>query len=164
MTRIGILSDTHCFLHAKVFEFFAECDQIWHAGDIGDAETADKLKNFKPLTAVYGNIDGQPLRQRFPETQIFMTEDVKIILTHIGGKPGKYDIKARQLIEKEKPEIFVCGHSHICRVQYDQKYQMLYINPGAAGKYGLHQKITLLRFIIDGNDMRDMEVLELDKH
>jgi hypothetical protein len=164
MTRIGILSDTHCFLHAKVFEFFAECDQIWHAGDIGNTETAENLEKFKPLTAVHGNIDGQQLRQHYPETQLFTVEQLKVFITHIGGKPGKYDFKARQIIENEKPGIFVCGHSHICRVQYDHKYKMLYINPGAAGKFGMHQKITLLRFIVDRNDMRDMEILELDKH
>ncbi len=164
MTRIGILSDTHCFLHPKTFDFFSQCDQLWHAGDIGNLETAKKLEDFKPLIAVYGNIDGQDLRIQYPEHQVFSVEQKKILMTHIGGTPSKYDARARKLIEMEKPDIFVCGHSHICRVQYDSKHQLMYINPGAAGKFGFHLKITLLRFIIDGNDLREMEIQELNKH
>lgn len=164
MTRIGILSDTHCFLPEKTFEFFASCDQIWHAGDIGNIETAIKLEKFKPLVAVYGNIDGQDIRLRYPQNQLFTIEQQKVFITHIGGKPSKYDNEAKKIIEKEKPEIFVCGHSHICKVQYDQKYKLMYVNPGAAGKYGLHLKITLLRFTIDGNVLKDMEILELNKY
>jgi uncharacterized protein len=163
LTRIGILSDTHCYMHPKVFEFFKDCDQIWHAGDFGNLETADALGSFKPLRGVYGNIDGQELRVHFPKNQLFTVEGKKVFMTHIGGKPGKYDAEAKKVIEGVKPDILVCGHSHICRVQFDQKHQLMYINPGAAGKYGFHLKITLLRFTIDGKDLKDMEIMELSK-
>jgi putative phosphoesterase len=163
LTHIGILSDTHCYLHPKVFDFFSACDQLWHAGDFGNLETADALGSFKPLRGVYGNIDGQELRVHFPKDQLFTVEGKKVFMTHIGGKPGKYDAEAKKVIERVKPDILVCGHSHILRVQYDQKYKMMYINPGAAGKYGFHLKITLLRFTIDGNDLKDMEIMELSK-
>ncbi|HNX07225.1 MAG TPA: metallophosphoesterase family protein [Bacteroidales bacterium] len=164
MTRIGILSDTHCFLHEKIFDFFASCDQLWHAGDFGNLDTAEQLAEFKPLIGVYGNIDGQELRVRFPEKQLIKVEQHRIFITHIGGTPSKYDLKARSTIESLKPTIFVCGHSHICKIQYDQRQNLLYINPGAAGKYGFHTKITLVRFVIDGSNLKDMEILELDKH
>jgi uncharacterized protein len=164
MIRIGILSDTHCFLPEKTFDFFSSCDQIWHAGDLGNTETADKLEKFKPLIAVYGNIDGQNLRVKYPKNQLFTIEQQKVFITHIGGTPSKYDIEAKKIIEKEKPGIFVCGHSHICKVQYDYKYKLMYINPGAAGKYGFHLKITLIRFSIEGSVLKDMEILELNKH
>lgn len=163
MIRIGILSDTHCFLHPKVFDFFVDCDQIWHAGDFGNIETADKLGTFKPLRGVYGNIDGQDLRKHFPKDQIFMAEQKKVFMTHIGGRPGKYDSDAKKIIISAKPDIMVCGHSHICLVKYDQTNELMYINPGAAGKYGFHLKITLLRLTIDGNDLKDMEIMELSK-
>jgi uncharacterized protein len=164
MTRIGILSDTHCYLPPKVFEFFESCDQIWHAGDFGNLETADALGNFKPLRGVYGNIDGQELRVHFPKDQLFKVEEKKVFMTHIGGRPGKYDAEALKIIQAKKPDILVCGHSHILRVQYDQKHKLMYINPGAAGKYGFHLKITLVRFTIDGNDLKDMEIMELSKN
>jgi putative phosphoesterase len=164
MTRIGILSDTHCYLHPKVFEFFASCDQIWHAGDFGNLETANALGSFKPLRGVYGNIDGQELRVHFPKDQLFMVEEKKVLMTHIGGRPKKYDADAKKLILSQKPDILVCGHSHICMVTYDHTNRLMYINPGAAGKYGFHLKITLVRLVIDGKDMKDMEIMELSKH
>jgi len=164
MKRIGILSDTHCFLPEKTFDFFASCDMIWHAGDIGNLETAERLEKFKPLIAVYGNIDGNELRVRYPEKQLIKVEQQRVFITHIGGTPAKYDAKAKKIIEDMKPNIFVCGHSHICKVQFDKRYGLLYINPGAAGKYGFHLKITMIRLTIDGNDLKDMEILELDKH
>ncbi len=164
MTRVGILSDTHCFLPEKTFDFFSSCDMIWHAGDIGNLETAERLEKFKPLIAVYGNIDGQELRVRYPEKQLIKVGQTRVFITHIGGTPAKYDVRARNIIESTHPNIFVCGHSHICKVQYDKKNKLLYINPGAAGKYGFHTKITLLRFVIDGSNLKDMEILELDKH
>ncbi|MEI6122590.1 MAG: metallophosphoesterase family protein [Bacteroidota bacterium] len=164
MKRIGILSDTHCYLHPKTFSFFSDCDQLWHAGDIGNLETANKLSDYKPMVGVYGNIDGQEIRASYPEHRVFSVEQKKILIIHIGGTPKKYDAHAKKLIEIEKPDIFVCGHSHICRVQYDTKNHLMYINPGAAGKFGFHLKIILLRFIIDGADLREMEILELNKH
>ena len=163
MKRIGILSDTHAFLHPRVFTFFDACDEVWHAGDIGSRGLADQLSAFKPLRAVYGNIDGQDLRIRCPETLVFQCEQFRVGMMHIGGRPGNYTPGAMTLIRRERPSLFVCGHSHILLVKYDQKHRLLYINPGAAGKYGFHQKITLVRLELDGAEMKNMEVLELDK-
>lgn len=163
MTRIGLLSDTHTYIHPRIFESFKDCDEIWHAGDIGNIATAKKLDDFKPLRAVFGNIDGQNLRQIYPETLIFSCEEVKVIMKHIGGYPGKYEKNVRELINLEKPKIFISGHSHILKVMYDKQHQLLHINPGAAGKFGLHQVITMVRFTISGNEIRDMEIIELNK-
>jgi putative phosphoesterase len=160
MQRIGLLSDTHGTLNPRILDFFANCDQIWHAGDVGNIETADKLVSFKPLKAVYGNIDGNEIRLTYPKNQIFMCEEVKIFITHIGGYPGHYEKDARQLIETEKPGIFICGHSHILKVIYDKKHQLLHVNPGAAGNSGFHHVITCVRFVIDANDIRELEVFE----
>ncbi|PLX05545.1 MAG: YfcE family phosphodiesterase, partial [Marinilabiliales bacterium] len=134
MTRIGLLSDTHSYLHPKIFSFFKDCDEIWHAGDIGNIETADQLKSFKPLRAVYGNIDGGHLRL-LPETEIFFCEDVKVMMTHIGGYPGRYAKGISQKIKEENPKLFISGHSHILKIINDYRYNLLHINPGAAGKY-----------------------------
>ncbi len=160
MPRIGLLSDTHGSIHPRLFEFFANCDEIWHAGDIGNIETADKLAAFKPLKAVYGNIDGTEIRKSYPKYQLFVCDQVKVLMTHIGGYPGRYEKEARQLIEDEKPGIFISGHSHILKVIYDKKYELLHINPGAAGNSGMHHMITCVRFVIDGKDIRDLEVFE----
>ena len=163
MKRIGLISDTHTYIHPRLFESFKECDEIWHAGDIGNIETADKLAAFKPLRAVYGNIDSHQVRIVYPEFQIFMCEDVKVLMTHIGGYPGRYQPAARNLIEKEKPGLFISGHSHILKVMYDKKYQLLHINPGAAGKSGLHKVITFVRFTIDGKQIKDLEIVEFKR-
>ena len=164
MTRIGLLSDTHTYIHPRIFERFKDCDEIWHAGDIGNIATAKKLDDFKPLRAVFGNIDGQNLRQIYPETLIFNCEEVKVFMKHIGGYRGKYEKSVRELINLEKPKLFISGHSHILKVMYDKQHQLLHINPGAAGKFGLHQVITMVRFIISGNEIRDMEIIELNKN
>lgn len=163
MKRIGLISDTHTYIHPRLFESFKECDEIWHAGDIGNIETADKLAAFKPLRAVYGNIDSHQVRIVYPEFQIFKCEDVKVLMTHIGGYPGRYQPAARNLIEKEKPGLFISGHSHILKVMYDKKYQLLHINPGAAGKSGLHKVITFVRFTIDGKQIKDLEIVEFKR-
>jgi putative phosphoesterase len=160
MTRIGLLSDTHGTLPDKTFAFFDKCQQIWHAGDIGNVEIVERLESFRPLVAVYGNVDGAPLRVMFRENVVFRVEDVKVVMIHIGGYPGKYSKKAAEIIRHEKPALFVSGHSHILKVMYDEKFDLLHINPGAAGKYGLHQKITLVRFAIDGHQIKDLEVFE----
>ena len=160
MTRIGLLSDTHGTLNPRILDFFANCDQIWHAGDIGNMETADKLASFKPLKAVYGNIDGNEVRLSYPKNQVFMCEEVKIFITHIGGYPGRYEKDARQVIELEKPGIFISGHSHILKVIFDKKHHLLHINPGGAGNSGFHHVITCVRFVIDGKDIRELEVFE----
>jgi len=160
MLRIGLLSDTHGSINSRILDFFSACDEIWHAGDIGNLETADRLASFKPLKAVYGNIDGIELRTSYPLNQVFMCEKVKVLITHIGGYPGRYEKEARQLIETEKPGLFICGHSHILKVIYDKKYELLHMNPGAAGNSGFHHVVTCLRFVIDGKDIRDLEVFE----
>jgi len=160
MLRIGLLSDTHSSINPRILEFFSGCDEIWHAGDIGNIETADKLAAIKPLRAVYGNIDGTEIRKSYPKNQIFNCDDVKVLMTHIGGYPGHYEKEVRQLIETEKPGIFISGHSHILKVMYDKKYELLHINPGAAGNSGFHHVITCVRFVIDGKDIRDLEIFE----
>lgn len=163
MTKIGLLSDTHSFLHPRLFEFFSEVDEIWHAGDIGDIETADRLEAFKPLRAVYGNIDNHKVRIAHPEVQLFTCEKVKTCIIHIGGYPGRYQPKARKIILEEKPAIFISGHSHILKVMFDKKNNLLHINPGGAGNSGLHKKITFIRFVIEGKDIKDLNILEIDR-
>jgi uncharacterized protein len=160
MPRIGLLSDTHGFINPRIPDFFGSCDEIWHAGDIGNIEAADKLAAFKPLKAVYGNIDGNDLRAVYPKNLIFDCGEVKVYMTHIGGYPGRYEKAARLLIESEKPGLFITGHSHILKVIYDKKYNLLHINPGAAGNSGFHNLITCIRFEIDGRDIRNLEVFE----
>ncbi|MBW2220730.1 MAG: metallophosphoesterase family protein [Deltaproteobacteria bacterium] len=163
MKKIGLLSDTHGFIHPKVSDFFMSCDEIWHAGDIGNIETADKLAEIKLFKAVYGNIDGGKLRQTFKEFEIFRCENVKVLMIHIGGYPGRYTHTARKLISEHKPKLFISGHSHILKVMPDPKYNLLHINPGSAGKQGLHKMITMVRFVIDGSDIKDLEVFEVKR-
>jgi len=160
MKKIGLLSDTHSHLDEKIMNFFKDCDEIWHAGDIGSIEVADKISNLKSFKAVYGNIDGQELRISFPKVQSFLCENVKVLMTHIGGYPGKYEKVVRDLIQNLKPNLFISGHSHILKVIYDHKYDLLHVNPGAAGKSGLHKHQTAVRFIIEGKTIKDLEVFE----
>jgi len=160
MHHIGLLSDTHGFVNQRILNFLEPCNEIWHAGDIGNLKTAEEFAANKPLRAVYGNIDGADLRIQYPKYQIFMCEGVKTVMTHIGGYPGHYEKETRQLIEIEKPKLFISGHSHILKVMYDKKHQLLHINPGAAGHSGFHHVITCVRFVIDGMDIRDLEVYE----
>lgn len=160
MPLIGLLSDTHGFINPRILDFFGLCDEIWHAGDIGNVEVVDKLASFKTLKAVYGNIDGSELRISYPKNLIFNCDEVKVFMTHIGGYPGRYEKEARQIIESEKPGLFITGHSHILKVIYDKKHSLLHMNPGAAGNSGFHHLITCIRFVIDGKDIRDLEVFE----
>lgn len=161
MTRIGLLSDTHSFLDDAVFKHFDNCDEIWHAGDIGNIEVADRLAAFKPFKAVYGNIDGKDVRQVYPENLRFTCEEVDVWITHIGGYPGKYAPALRSEIYRNPPKLFICGHSHILKVMYDKQLNCLHFNPGAAGKQGWQKVRTLLRFTITGDRVGDMEVVEL---
>ena len=161
MTRIGLLSDTHGMLDNRVLEHFANCDEVWHAGDWGSTEVVEKLRAFKPVRGVWGNIDSHELRQTFPQHNRFMCEGVKVWLTHIGGYPGKYDPLVRPAIFQQPPKLFICGHSHILKVQNDKALNLLHINPGAAGKYGFHKVQTLIRFEIDGENIQNLEVIEL---
>ena len=161
MTRIGLISDTHNYLDDKVFKYFENCDEIWHAGDFGTSEISDKLAAFKPLRGVYGNIDGPDIRHQFPEQLHFKCEDVNVFMVHIGGYPGRYVPAIKQILFAHPPQLFITGHSHILKVIYDEKIKCLHMNPGAAGKSGWHQVRTLLRFEIDGDRMKNCEVIEL---
>lgn len=161
MTRIGLISDTHSFLDDAVFRHFENCDEIWHAGDFGNIALADQLAAFKPLRGVYGNIDGQDVRIVYPENLRFKCEDTDVWMTHIGGYPGRYNPKLRAELYRNPPKIFICGHSHILKVIYDNKINCLHLNPGAAGKVGWHKVRTLLRFSISGDKVHDMEIVEL---
>lgn len=161
MKRIGLLSDTHGYLDDRIFVYLKECDEIWHAGDIGNTETAQKLSALKPLRAVSGNIDGNDLRQEFPLRLRFNCEDVDVLMVHIGGYPGHYAPDVSKEINSFAPKLFISGHSHILKVIYDKKYQLLHINPGAAGIQGFHQVRTIIRFTIDEDVIKDLEVIEL---
>ncbi len=183
MTKIGLLSDTHGLLDKRVFEHFEPCDEIWHAGDIGSAEVLRALREFRPTRAVFGNIDGGEVRYSLSEFYRFRVEEVNVLMTHIGGYPGKYNpwlipwfeksLKAKQAVNssaednsfnRDDIDLFVCGHSHILKVQYDRHYQFLTLNPGAAGKSGWQTVQTLLRFTIDGQKIDNLEVIELERH
>jgi putative phosphoesterase len=160
--KIGLISDTHSYLDEKVFDYFKECDEIWHAGDFGNIAIYDKLNVFKPTIGVYGNIDGQDVRIVLSENLFIEREGLKIFITHIGGSPGKYPAGVKQLILEYKPDVFVCGHSHILRVVSDTNYKnKLYLNPGAAGKEGFHKVRTVLRFEINAGKIGSMQVIEL---
>lgn len=161
MKRIGLLSDTHNWWDERYKKYFDQCDEIWHAGDIGSMELAEKFEAFKPFRAVYGNIDGQDLRSAYPEFLRFEMEGVDVLMTHIGGYPGKYAPKVKTIMDIRPPKLFISGHSHILKVMYDRKYNCLHINPGAAGNYGFHTVRTLICFTIDGKDIKDLEVVEL---
>lgn len=160
LTRIGLISDTHGFLDEAVFTHFADCDEVWHIGDFGSG-VYEKLKDFKPLKGVYGNIDEQGTRSIFPEQLVFMCEEVKVMLRHIGGSPPNYNPATRKELALHRPQLFVAGHSHILKVIYDDKISCLHMNPGAAGKQGWHKVRTLIRFVIDGKEMKNCEVIEL---
>jgi putative phosphoesterase len=158
--KIGILSDTHGWIDPAVYEYFASVDEIWHAGDAGGIEVISELESFRPLRAVWGNCDDHEVRRATGEYQYFSAGLKKVLIIHIGGYPGHYSARARELISQLKPDIFVCGHSHIVKVIFDKKYNMLCINPGAAGRIGMHRIRTLLRFSIEGNNVSDMELIE----
>lgn len=161
MTQIGLLSDTHGWWDEKYAAYFHTCDEIWHAGDIGSVAVANNLAAIKPLRAVYGNIDGQNIRIIYPKTIHFTVEDVKVMMTHIGGYPGRYEPSIRAELYDTKPQLFISGHSHILKVMFDKRLNCLHINPGAAGKSGFHQVRTLIRFVIDKTEIKDLEVIEL---
>jgi putative phosphoesterase len=163
LTRIGLISDTHGYLDESVFVHFNKCDEIWHAGDFGTIEIANKLRSFKPLKGVFGNIDGYDVRSVYPETLRWKCEQVEIYMKHIGGYPPKYTPEVKQELLIHPAKLFISGHSHILRIMYDEKLHCLHINPGAAGKQGWHKVKTLVRFTIDGDTIKDCEVIELPK-
>jgi putative phosphoesterase len=163
MIRIGLLSDTHNYLHPRIIDFFKNCDEIWHAGDMGTIAIAELLSKLKAFKGVYGNIDGQDVRIVYPKELRFMCENVDVWITHIGGYPGRYDHEIKSRIISKPPKLFICGHSHILKVMNDKQLNLLHINPGASGKYGLQHVITAVRFVIEGSNIKDLEVLELEK-
>ncbi len=167
MTRIGLISDTHGFLDEAIFKHFENCDEVWHAGDFGEG-VANRLNpasggSQKVVRGVFGNIDDTAIRNEFPEQLIFMCEEVKVMMRHIGGSPPKYNPKTRKELALHQPQLFISGHSHILKVMYDSTIKCLHMNPGAAGKHGWHKVRTLIRFVIDGREMKDCEVIELGK-
>ena len=165
MTRIGLISDTHGFLDETVFSHFEGCNEIWHAGDFGSAGLASELteRSGLPVRGVYGNIDGNDIRSQYPEQLVFDCEQVKVMMRHIGGSPPKYNPETKKQLAQHRPQLFISGHSHILKVMYDPAISCLHMNPGAAGHHGWHSVRTVIRFVIDGADMKDCEVIELGK-
>lgn len=163
MPKILLLSDTHNYLDDKIWKYLEVCDEVWHAGDIGTISVLDELKKHKPLKAVYGNIDGNDIRVSYPKDSIFYCDEVKVFITHIGGYPGKYNTDAKKIILQERPQLFICGHSHILKVMFDKEHNLLHMNPGAAGVHGFHQIKTLLRFEITKKEITNLEIIELGK-
>lgn len=163
MKRIGLLSDTHGNVSERTLKFFENVDEIWHAGDIGTPELADHLAAIKPFRAVWGNIDNHILRRMYTETLRFTLEGVDVLMTHIGGYPGKYDSRIRQELYSNPPKLFICGHSHILKVIFDKKLSCLHLNPGAAGYKGFHTLCTALRFELENGQIKNLEVLEFKR-
>ena len=163
MKKIGLISDTHGYLHPRVKHYFAEVDEIWHAGDIGTLTLADELESFKPLKAVSGNIDGAEIKRVHPKNHRFISEGVDVWITHIGGYPNRYERRVYEEIHQNPPKLFICGHSHILKAIPDKKLNLLHLNPGAAGKQGFHQVLTLMRFDLEKGEIKNLEVIELEK-
>ena len=161
LLRIGLLSDTHAWWDPKYLEYFEPCDEIWHAGDIGSTEVAERLSAFRPFRAVHGNIDGYDLRRLYPERLRWNCQGLDVLMTHIGGYPGRYDPRIRQQLYARPPKLFICGHSHILKVQYDKTLGLLHINPGAAGRQGWQTVRTLVRFTVADGAVSDLEVIEI---
>ncbi len=158
-----MLSDTHGHMDETILKYAAQADEVWHAGDIGNLSVTDRLKALKPVRGVYGNIDDHVIQKEFPENNRFMCEEVDVWITHIGGYPNRYNVRVRDEIRSNPPKLFICGHSHILKVMHDKKLGLLHMNPGACGKHGFHQVRTMLRFVIDGGKISDLEVVELGK-
>ncbi|MDL1913108.1 MAG: metallophosphoesterase family protein [Bergeyella sp.] len=161
MTKILLLSDTHSYLDSKILSYIEKADEVWHAGDFGSPEVAKAIKNIKPLRGVYGNIDSADIRAEFPEVSRFFCEQVEVLMVHIGGYPKKYSALAKKEIIKKSPKLFISGHSHILKAMYDPEFEILHLNPGAAGKVGWQKTRTLMRFTIDNKEIKNLEVIEL---
>jgi uncharacterized protein len=164
MVRIGLLSDTHSYIDDSMLKFFESVDEIWHAGDIGNMEVLEKIRQVKNVRTVYGNIDNQTIRMEMPQYQVFTVEQVKVVMTHIGGYPGNYASGITKMILEHQPKLFVAGHSHILKVIYDKKYNCLHMNPGASGISGFHKVRTMLRFAISDDQIKDLEVWEKSRN
>ena len=163
MTKILLLSDTHSYIGEDILKYVKQVDQVWHAGDIGDLSVTDAIKNLKPLKAVYGNIDSKDARLEFPEHNRFFCENVDVWITHIGGYPNRYNPNIREEIKSNPPDLFICGHSHILKVMPDKKLDLIHMNPGAIGKHGFHKARTMLRFEINGKEIKNLEVIEFKR-
>ncbi|OQD42101.1 YfcE family phosphodiesterase [Croceivirga radicis] len=163
MTKVLLLSDTHSYIDERILAYAKKADEIWHAGDIGDLSVTDALAKIKPVRGVYGNIDNHVIQKEFPENNRFLCEEVDVWITHIGGYPNKYNVRVKEEIKANPPKLFICGHSHILKVMFDKKLDLLHMNPGACGKHGFHQVRTMLRFVIDKDRITDLEVIELGK-
>jgi len=163
MKKIGLLSDTHSYLDESIFGYFEPCDEIWHAGDVGNPALAERLEAFRPFRAVYGNIDGREIRQRYPLDLRFELEGVDVFMTHIGGYPGRYEKRVRELLQANPPKLFICGHSHILKVLPDKQLGLLHMNPGACGNEGWHKVRTVLRFDLKDGRIENLEVVELGR-
>lgn len=161
MKKIGLMSDTHGFVDPKIYSYFKNVDEIWHAGDFGTIEVIDELRKFKPLRGVYGNIDDHNIRKEFPESLRFKCEEVEVLMIHIGGRPGKFSQTTIEELKKGVPKLFICGHSHILLVKMDPINKMLCMNPGACGLKGFHSVKTLLRFSISNDRIHDLEAIEI---
>ena len=163
MTKILLLSDTHSHIDDAILKHVKWADEVWHAGDIGSLDVTDAIAKLKPLKGVHGNIDDHIIQKEFPENNRFFCEGVDVFITHIGGYPPKYNMRTRDMIRENPPKLFICGHSHILKVIMDKKLGVLHMNPGACGKHGFHQVRTMLRFVIEGDNIKDLEVIELGK-
>jgi len=163
MTKILLLSDTHGYVDEQMLRYVNEADEVWHAGDIGDIHVTDTISKLKPIRAVYGNIDGDQTRLQFPLDNRFKLENMNVWITHIGGYPNRYEKRVRENLKKASPDIFICGHSHILKIIYDKKYNLLHLNPGSAGKSGFHTVRTMIRFQLNASKIENMEIIELEK-
>lgn len=164
MKKILLLSDTHNYIDETILKYATQADEVWHAGDIGTISVAKQLQAVAPLRAVFGNIDGQDIRREFRENQFFNCEEVSVFMTHIGGYPSRYAFGILPKLQELRPKIFICGHSHILKIIFDKKLNILHLNPGAVGKYGFHKVRTMLRFEIDKTEIKNMEIIELGKN
>ena len=163
MKRIILLSDSHHTIDERIFPYLKKCDEIWHAGDIGSLEVTDTLKKFSALRAVWGNIDSHIIRKEFRETTYFKCEELKVMMTHIGGYPGKYEKGIKQIIKNKKPDLFISGHSHILKIIHDKELNLLHMNPGAIGNYGWHKVKTIISFNVNGKEIKDLKVIEFPR-
>lgn len=161
--KILLLSDTHSYIDEKILNYCRQADEVWHAGDIGSIEVTDQIKKIAPLRCVYGNIDGKEIRQEFPRDNRFTLEGVSVWITHIGGYPYRYQSSVREELEKNPPKLFICGHSHILKVQFDKKFGLLHMNPGAVGKHGFHKARTMLRFTVEKGEIKNLELIEFPR-
>jgi len=161
--KILLLSDTHSHMDEVILKYVAQADEVWHAGDIGNVQVTDAIQKLKPLRAVYGNIDEAKIRGEFPLHQRFVCEGVDVWITHIGGSPGRYNQDIREEMKVNPPKLFICGHSHILKVMHDPKHKLLFMNPGAAGKHGFHRVRTMLRFVLENGEIKNLEVVEFQR-